>query len=363
MAKPRASAPAKGHEPAMEPPAFAPDRYQRMSYRRCGRSGLMLPAVSLGGWKAIGGYRDDATSRRIIFRAFDLGITHFDFANNYGTPPGASEWLFGRLLKDMPRDELVVSSKAGFRMWPGPYGEWGSRKYLIASCEASLQRLGLDYVDIFYSHRFDPETPLEETMGALETLVRQGKALYAGISNYPDPHFTTAVETVRARGWAPITIHQPYYNLLSRDAEQQVLPAAERHGVGVIAYCPLAQGLLSSRYLGAVPGDSRAAQPNEGLRERLTPDLVQRLRALDAIARRRGQTLSQLALAWLLRDGRVTSVLIGASSTTQLEENVACLAAAPFSAEELADIDAAVHGTVPTAKRTTSSRRNRIAGS
>jgi L-glyceraldehyde 3-phosphate reductase len=319
---------------------FAADRYQTMSYRRCGRSGLQLPAVSLGGWQAIGSYRDDEVSKCIFFTAFDLGITHFDFANNYGQPPGASETLFGRILKELPREELVISSKAGYRMWPGPYGEWGSRKYVIQSCEASLRRLGLDHVDIFYSHRFDPETPIEETIGALETLVRQGKALYAGVSNYPDPHFSRAVALVRERGWAPITIHQPYYNLFGRQAETEVLPTAGREGVGVIAFCPLAQGLLTRRYLDGIPKDSRAASPGgDWLRSTITEAAVAKARALDAIARRRGQNLAQMALAWLLKDSRVTSVLIGASSPEQVRENVGCLAKPDFSKDELAEID------------------------
>ena len=321
---------------------FAADRYERMRYRRCGRSGLMLPEVSLGGWQAIGSYRGDEDSRKILTAAFDLGITHFDFANNYGTPPGASEELFGRLLPEFPRDELIVSSKAGYRMWPGPYGEWGSRKYLIASCEASLKRLKLDYVDIFYSHRFDPHTPLDETMGALETLVRQGKALYAGISSYADPHFTRAVDLVTARGWAPITIHQPHYHLLARQAEQEVLPTAAHAGVGVIAFCPLAQGLLTDRYLNGIPADSRAAAPGgDWLRSTLTEDAIGRARRLNAIAVRRGQSLAQMSLAWLLKDQRVTSVLIGASSVEQLKNNVGCLAKPDFSAEELKEIDVA----------------------
>jgi len=321
---------------------FADDRYDRMRYRRCGRSGLLLPEVSLGGWQAIGSYRGDEDSRRIITAAFDLGITHFDFANNYGTPAGASEELFGRLLPDFPRDELIISSKAGYRMWPGPYGEWGSRKYLIASCEASLKRLKLDYVDIFYSHRFDADTPLDETMGALETLVRQGKALYAGISSYADPHFTRAVDIVTARGWAPITIHQPHYHLLARQAEHEVLPTAAREGVGVIAFCPLAQGLLTDRYLKGIPPDSRAATPGGGwLRSTLTPEAIARAQKLDTIAKRRGQSLAQMSLAWLLKDQRVTSVLIGASSVEQLKDNVGCLAKPTFSPEELKEIDAA----------------------
>jgi L-glyceraldehyde 3-phosphate reductase len=322
--------------------AFAANRYDSMTYRRCGQSGLMLPAVSLGGWQAIGGYRDDEHSKRIFFAAFDLGITHFDFANNYGMPAGASEALFGRILAEMPREELVISSKAGYRMWPGPYGEWGSRKYLIESCEASLKRLRVDHVDIFYSHRFDPDTPLEETLGALDTLVRQGKALYAGISSYADPHFSAALAIVRERSWAPITIHQPYYHLLARDAESQVLPTAGAAGVGVIAFCPLGQGLLTDRYLAGIPADSRAAQEGGSwLRSSLTPANLDKARRLNAIAQRRGQTLAEMSLAWLLKDPRVTSVLIGASSPEQVQRNVGCLKSMPFSAEDLAAIDAA----------------------
>jgi L-glyceraldehyde 3-phosphate reductase len=324
---------------------FNPARYDSMTYRRCGRSGLMLPAVSLGLWQGPGSYVGDEASRVIVHRAFDLGITHFDLANNYGSPAGASEELFGRLLKDLPRHELVVSTKAGHRMWPGPYGDWGSRKYLIQSCEQSLKRLGLDHVDIFYSHRFDPDTPLEETLGALETIVRQGKALYAGISGYADPHFSRAVQIMRERQWAPITIHQPRYNLLARTIEREVLPTAGREGVGVIAFCPLAQGLLTSKYLKGIPPDSRAAlnKGNGGLHaDRVTPDVIAKVAKLDAIAAARGQNLAQMALAWLLKDERVTSVLIGASKPEQVVDCVGCLKAAPFSAEELAAIDAIV---------------------
>ncbi|MBA2481758.1 MAG: aldo/keto reductase [Planctomycetes bacterium] len=321
---------------------FAADRYDTMSYRRCGHSGLKLPAISLGGWQAIGGYRDAELSKRIVFTAFDHGITHFDLANNYGVPAGASETLFGSIIAEMPREELVISSKAGFRMWPGPYGEWGSRKYLIESCEASLARLGVDHVDIFYSHRFDPDTPLEETLGALETLVRQGKTLYVGISNYADPHFSAALDIMRARSWAPITIHQPYYHLLARDAEREVLPTAGTSGVGVIAFCPLGQGLLTDRYLAGIPADSRAAQEGGAwLRSSLTPENLERARRLDVIARRRGQSLAEMSLAWLLKDPRVTSVLIGASSPEQVIRNVGCLKSPPFSAADLADIDVA----------------------
>ncbi len=321
---------------------FAADRYDRMTYRRCGNSGLLLPAVSLGGWQAIGGYRDDEASKRIFFRAFDCGITHFDFANNYGKPGGTSEAVFGRILKEMPREELVISSKAGYRMWPGPYGEWGSRKYLIQSCEQSLKRLGLDHLDIFYSHRFDPATPLEETIGALDTLVRQGKALYAGISNYEDPHFTRALALTRGHDWAPITIHQPRYHLFERTAEKSVLPTAAREGVGVIVFSPLAQGLLTDRYLAGIPAGSRAATDpgNGGIGpSAVTPATVAKVRALNAIAAERGQTMAQFALSWLLRDERVTSVLIGASAPEQIDQNVACVANLAFAADELSEID------------------------
>ncbi len=320
---------------------FAADRYERMQYRRCGRSGLYLPMISLGGWQAIGGYRDDDTSRRLFFTAFDQGITHFDFANNYGRPPGASEQLFGRILRDMPRDELLISSKAGYRMWSGPYGDWGSRKYIIASCDASLKRLGVDYVDIFYHHRHDPDTPLEETMGALASLVQQGKALYVGISNYHEPSLSAAVETMRRLSGPPLTIHQPCCNLLNRRAIDSVLPGAAAAGMGVICFSPLAQGLLTERYLDGIPGDSRAAdQAQGGLRERLTPAVLDGLRSLASLAADRGQSLAALALAWLLRDERVTSVLIGASRPEQILANVAACRRIDFSADELARIDA-----------------------
>lgn len=323
---------------------FAADRYERMPYRRCGRTGLLLPAISLGGWQGIGSYRDEEASKHIFFTAFDHGITHFDFANNYGSPGGASEELFGRILTEMPRHELVISSKAGYRMWPGPYGDGGGRKYLIESCEQSLRRLRVDHVDIFYSHRPDPDTPLDETMGALETIVRQGKALYAGLSNYPDPRFGEAVSLMRNRGWAPIAIHQPKYNLLHRAPATEVLPTAAREGVGVIAFSPLAQGLLTDRYLDGIPADSRVAV-NKGNgaidASRITPELVGRLRILNDLARRRGQSLAQMALAWLLQDGRVTSVLTGASRPEQIADSVACLKNLAFSAGELAAIDQA----------------------
>jgi L-glyceraldehyde 3-phosphate reductase len=325
-------------------PAFSETRYDSMQYRRCGRSGLMLPAISLGGWQGVGSYRDDAESKRIFFTAFDLGITHFDFANNYGNPAGASEELFGRILREMPRHELVISSKAGYRMWRGPYGDLGSRKHLIQSCEESLKRLGIEHVDIFYSHRPDPDTPLEETIGALETIVRQGKAIYAGLSNYPDPRFSEAVALVGERNWAPITIHQPKYHLLTRKAETSVLRTAAREGVGVIAFSPLAQGLLTDRYLAGIPADSRAAS-NKGNgaigAQSITPESLGHVRALNSIAQRRGQTLAQMALAWLLRDPRITSVLTGASRPEQIAHNIACLKNLAFTPEELAEIDAA----------------------
>ena len=322
----------------------SPQRYDRMTYRRCGRSGLLLPAISLGGWQGIGSYRDDQESKRIFFTAFDHGITHFDFANNYGSPSGASEALFGRILPELPRHELVISSKAGYRMWPGPYGDGGGRKYLIESCEQSLRRLGVDHVDIFYSHRVDGDTPLEETLGALDTLVRQGKALYAGLSNYPDPTFSAALAIMRKISGTPIVLHQPRYNLFERAIEQTVLPTASREGLGVIAYSPLAQGLLTGRYLNDVPADSRAAS-NRGNgaigSSQITPERLNKIRALHQVAQRRGQSLAQMALAWILRDPRVTSVLTGASHPAQIVDSVACLQNLNFSAEELAEIDRA----------------------
>ena len=321
---------------------FNPDRYKSMPYRRCGNSGLRLPAISLGLWQGTGSYVDDAASKRIVFTAFDHGITHFDLANNYGNPGGASESLFGRILKEMPRHEVVVSTKAGYGMWPGPYGDGGGRKYLIESCEQSLARLGLDHVDIFYSHRFDPETPLDETMGALETLVRQGKALYAGISNYPDPHFTQAVNIMRARSWSPITIHQPLYNMFNRSPEHEVLPTAGREDIGVITFSPLAQGLLTDKYLNGIPADSRAAA-NKGngalIGNWVTPELVAKVRRLDMLAKARGQSLAQMALAWVLRDQRVTSAVIGASRPEQVTDCVGSLRNLAFRVDELVAIE------------------------
>jgi L-glyceraldehyde 3-phosphate reductase len=321
---------------------FAENRYEKMSYRRSGRSGLLLPAISLGAWETFGGYKGADVARECLLGAFDLGITHFDLANNYGTPPGNAEIVCGEIIKEMPRDELIISSKAGYLMWPGPYGEWGSRKYIIASCEASLKRMGVEYFDIFYSHRFDPETPLEETIGALNTLVQQGKALYAGISSYSGAKTEEAVQIAKDRNWAPITIHQPYYNMLGRKIETDLVPVAGRLGVGIIPFCPLASGLLTAKYLkGSAPEGSRAAVKwgNEWLERGLAGDRLERLNHLSELAMKRNQTLAQMALAWTLRMPEITSALIGASSLAQIKENVAALDNLTFTEEELAEID------------------------
>src|SRR5919204_3377966 len=317
---------------------FAPDRYERMPYRRCGRSGLMLPAISLGAWETFGGYRGEEVARECLFRAFDLGITHFDFANNYGAPPGNAEVVCGRIIHEMPRDELIISSKAGYRMWPGPYGEWGSRKHLIASLDQSLARMGLDYVDIFYSHRFDPETPLEETMGALDTAVRSGRALYAGISSYSAAKTREAAAILRELG-TPLLIHQPSYSLINRWIEDGLLNVLGELGTGCIVFSPLAQGMLTDKYLEGIPPDSRAAENSSLSPDLLSGEALERIRGLNEIARARGQSLAQMALAWTLRDARVTSTLIGASSVSQLEDNVASLDMLLFSGDELAEID------------------------
>ena len=319
----------------------AADRYDRMLYRRSGRSGLQLPAISLGLWWNFGADDPFERSRAIVRRAFDLGITHFDLANNYGPPYGSAEETFGRLLREdlRPyRDELVVSTKAGWDMWPGPYGEGSSRKYLLASLDQSLARMGLDYVDIFYSHRFDPETPVDETMGALDSAVRAGKALYAGISSYSAEQTREAAAILRELG-TPLLIHQPSYSMLNRWIEPDLLDAVGELGVGCIAFSPLAQGLLTSKYLDGVPAGSRASRPSSLSPDRLSEDVLERIRALNEIAERRGQTLAQMALAWTLRDPRVTSALIGASSVAQLEDNVAALDRFDFSEGELAEID------------------------
>ena len=313
-----------------------------MTYRRSGRSGLLLPAISLGLWHNFGDDRALGTQRAILRRAFDLGVTHFDLANNYGPPPGSAERNFGQILAEdfRPyRDELVISTKAGYLMHPGPYGEWGSRKYLLSSLDASLERMGLDYVDIFYSHRFDPDTPLEETMGALASAVRQGKALYVGLSSYNAQRTTEAVALLREMGVRPL-IHQPSYSMLNRWIEDDaLLDTLEREGMGCICFAPLAQGLLTDRYLDGVPEGSRASQGKSLDPRLLTDEVVRRLRGLNALAERRGQSLAQLALSWVLRDERVTSALIGASGVAQLESNVEALAGAPLTDAELAEVD------------------------
>jgi L-glyceraldehyde 3-phosphate reductase len=316
-------------------------RYDSMTYRRCGRSGLKLPAVSLGLWHNFGHDRPMDSQRSILRRAFDLGITHFDLANNYGPPYGAAEENFGRVMaSDLRpfRDELVISTKAGYDMWPGPYGEWGSRKYLLASLDQSLARMSLDYVDIFYSHRFDPETPLEETMGALHSAVQSGRALYAGISSYSPERTADAAAILREMG-TPLLIHQPSYSMLNRWVEGGLLDTLEDIGAGCIAFSPLAQGLLTDRYLDGMPADSRMAKGSSLDESQLTDQNLTHIRALNELAGRRRQSLAQLALAWALRDPRVTSVLIGASSVGQLEQNVAALETLGFSADELAEID------------------------
>jgi L-glyceraldehyde 3-phosphate reductase len=320
----------------------AADRYDRMRYRRSGRSGLKLPEISLGLWQNFGEERPLEHSRAIVRRAFDLGVTHFDLANNYGPPYGSAERVFGEIMaRDLRphRDELVVSTKAGYDMWPGPYGEWGSRKYLLSSLDQSLGRMGLEYVDIFYSHRFDPETPLEETMGALHTAVQQGKALYAGISSYSGRRTREAAQIMRDLG-TPLLIHQPSYSLLNRWIEEDLLEALEDEGMGCIVFSPLAQGMLTTKYLDGIPPDSRAAEKEGSLSpDLLTEEALTHVRALNAMAQERGQSLAQMALAWTLRDERVTSTLIGASSVKQLEENVAALDQLDFSDDELRQID------------------------
>jgi L-glyceraldehyde 3-phosphate reductase len=337
----------------------APDRYEHLPYRRCGRSGIKLPEVSLGLWQNFGDDRPLDTQRAIVLRAFDLGVTHFDLANNYGghtldtsddpvgrletgSPYGSAERNFGRILRQdlrRHRDELVISTKAGYDMWPGPYGDWGSRKYLLASLDQSLARMGLDYVDIFYSHRADPETPLEETMGALATAVASGRALYAGISSYSAERTAQAAAILRQLG-TPLLIHQPSYSLLNRWVEDGLLDTLEAEGVGCIAFSPLAQGVLTGKYLTGVPAGSRASQADGSLgRDQLSEDNLARVAGLNEIARGRGQTLAQMALSWVLRDQRVTSVLVGASSVAQLEENLSAASQPGFSEPELAAID------------------------
>ncbi|MEE4407553.1 MULTISPECIES: L-glyceraldehyde 3-phosphate reductase [unclassified Serratia (in: enterobacteria)] len=317
-------------------------RYQNMEYRRCGRSGLKLPAVSLGLWHNFGDTSLYDNARKLIHCALDQGITHFDLANNYGPPPGSAEENFGRILStDLKpwRDELIIASKAGYTMWPGPYGDWGSKKYLVASLDQSLQRMGLEYVDIFYHHRPDPDTPLEETMGALDLLVRQGKALYVGLSNYPADRARQAFEILQRLG-TPCVIHQPKYSLFERWVEPELLDTLEEHGVGSIAFSPLAGGLLTDRYLHGIPQDSRAASGSQFLQpNQLTDAKLEKVRRLNALAQQRGQKLSQMALAWVLRGDRVTSVLIGASKTSQIDDAVGMLANRTFSSDEIAQIE------------------------
>ena len=319
----------------------APERHAAMAYRRCGRGGLKLPVISLGLWQNFGADRPLEAGRAVIRRAFDLGITHFDLANNYGPPYGSAEVNFGRIFAtDLAayRDELIISTKAGYDMWPGPYGDGGSRKYLLASLDQSLRRLGLEYVDIFYSHRFDADTPLEETMGALDSAVRQGKALYAGISSYSGRHTSEAAAILRRLG-TPLLIHQPSYSLLNRWIEEDLLDVLAEEGIGCIVFSPLAQGLLTDRYLAGIPVGSRASRPGTLSEDMLTEDTMTKVRALNEIASQRSQTLAQMALVWTLRDRRVTSTLIGVSSVAQLEQNVAALQRLDFSADELAEID------------------------
>lgn len=317
-------------------------RYEKMKYNRAGKSGLKLPAISLGLWHNFGGVDTYENGRAILQRAFDLGITHFDLANNYGPPPGFSEEMFGKILKTdfAPyRDEMIISSKAGYYMWPGPYGEWGSRKYLISSLDQSLQRLGLDYVDIFYHHRPDPDTPLEETMLALDHIVRQGKALYVGISNYNAEQTEEAVRILTELG-TPLLIHQPRYSMFDRWVEDGLLDVLEKNGIGSIAFSPLAQGLLTNKYLHGIPSDSRAAKSHGFLKEKdVNEQVIEQVQKLNEIAEERGQTLAQMALAWVLRGGRITSVLVGASKVKQIEDNVQTIENLDFTNEELAKIE------------------------
>ncbi|MGF0538268.1 L-glyceraldehyde 3-phosphate reductase [Agrobacterium sp. ES01] len=320
----------------------AEDRYERMTYNRCGKSGLKLPALSLGLWHNFGDDAPHQVKQAICRKAFDLGITHFDLANNYGPKPGAAETAFGEILKtDFAgyRDEMIISSKAGYLMWPGPYGEWGSRKYLIASCDQSLKRMGLDYVDIFYSHRFDPDTPLEETCGALDHIVRSGRALYVGISSYNSQRTREAVAILKELG-TPCIIHQPSYSMINRWIEDDgLIDTLEELGIGSIVFSPLAQGMLTSKYLNGIPDDSRAAQGKSLRNEFLTERNIENIRKLNAIAERRGQTLAQMAIAWVLRGGHITTALIGASRPEQVEDCVKALEKPDFTAEELAEID------------------------
>ncbi len=319
-----------------------PDRYEKMLYKRCGQSGLKLPALSLGLWHNFGGIDDFQICRDITSTGFDRGITHFDLANNYGPPPGSAEETFGKILKsDLGpyRDELIISSKAGYLMWPGPYGEWGTKKYLQASLDQSLKRMGLEYVDIFYSHRYDPDTPLEETMGALDLMVRQGKALYVGISNY-SPDQTEKAATILNELGTPCLIHQPKYSMLQRVPEEGLFVILKKYGIGSIAYSPLAQGLLTDKYLDGIPPDSRASRPEGFLQQNeINPKLIAKLTELHQMAQNRGQSLAQMAICWILREPGITSVLIGARTVGQLEDNLSALQNTGFSSDELTQID------------------------
>jgi L-glyceraldehyde 3-phosphate reductase len=321
----------------------SPNRYDKMQYRRCGKSGIKLPAISLGLWHNFGHVDVMENFRKILHLAFDSGVTHFDLANNYGPPPGSAETNFGKILKEDfkgYRDEMIISSKAGYTMWDGPYGDWGSKKYLVSSLDQSLKRMGLDYVDIFYHHRPDPETPLEETMGALDLIVRQGKALYVGISNYNAKEAEAAIAILKQLG-TPCLIHQPKYSMFVRDAEQGLLDVLEKDGVGCIPFSPLAQGLLTNKYLHGIPQDSRAAKSTGFLQEsQVTDEVIAKIKKLNSLAEQRGQTLAQMALAWLLKDTRVTSVLIGASKPEQLADSLKSLDNINFSADELEKIEA-----------------------
>jgi L-glyceraldehyde 3-phosphate reductase len=346
--------------PELAPTVYVParDRYERMPYRRCGRSGIQLPSISLGLWQNFGDDRPLMESRAMLRRAFDLGITHFDLANNYGPPYGSAEINFGRIFTEdfKPyRDELIISTKAGWDMWPGPYGEFGSRKYLLASLEQSLTRMRLDHVDIFYSHRFDPNTPIEETMGALDTAVRHGKAAYVGISSYGPRRTEEAVQILRDLG-TPLLIHQPSYSMFNRWIEDELLDVLGREGIGAIVFSPLAQGLLTNKYLQGVPEDSRVTRGNSFSADMISDENLERVRALNEIATRRDQTLAQMAIAWALRDQRVTSALLGASSVGQLEQNVAALERLEFDSSELEEIDRyAVDGGINIWKSSSSS--------
>ena len=318
-----------------------PKRYDgRMPYRKCGRWGLKLPAITLGCWHNFGGDKPTENQQEMIFGSFDLGITHFDLANNYGPPYGSAEINTGKILKHLPRDEILITSKAGYDMWPGPYGEWGSRKYILASLDQSLKRMGVEYFDLFYSHRFDPNTPLDETLGALDTAVKQGKALYAGISSYLPDATTESVEICKNHGFSPLTIHQPNYSMLNRWIENSLMDVCEKNGLGMIVFCPLFQGLLTDKYLNGIPDGSRASLEKSPLRKNeVSEQNIRVIRELNDHAASRGQTLAQMALSWVLRDERVTSALIGASSLSQIKDNVKSVEQTSFSSEELQKLD------------------------